>query len=141
MRKNSENSNIEEVGRKYPFHSPEGYFDAFPERLMSRIEIKNKSRKSVVSIRYLRPALGLVASIVIIFGLIFIPSILSSPEKIAEKQTEDIEYFLTCQFSALGIFESLGEPVVDDAFCGEQLEEVLIATVSEYDLIDLNSVK
>jgi hypothetical protein len=141
MKENNENRTDQEVDRRYPFQSPEGYFDALPERLMSNIEIERKSPKTLTFHRLLMPVLSVAASVAIILGLIYIPSMFSSSEKIAAGKSADIEYYLTYQLSALAIFETFGEPVVEKDLGYEQLEEVLIATVSEYELIDFNSVK
>ncbi len=141
MKENNENRTNQEVDRRYPFQSPEGYFDALPERLMSNIEIERKSPKTLTFHRLLMPVLSVAASVAIILGLIYIPSMFSSSEKIAAGKSADIEYYLTYQLSALAIFETFGEPVVEKDLGYEQLEEVLIATVSEYELIDFNSVK
>lgn len=141
MKENNENRTIQEVDRRYPFQLPEGYFDALPERLMSNIEIERKSPKTLTFHRLLKPVLSVAASVAIVLGLIFIQSRFSSSEKIAEGKSADFEYYLTYQFSALAIFETISEPEEDKDLGYEQLEEVLIATVSEYELIDFNSVK
>jgi len=141
MNNKRENINNEEIGRRYPFQSPEGYFDALPETIMSRVETKAEQRKWFVSVRFLRPAVGLGVASAIIIGFIFIAPLFFSSEKMSAINDEDVEYYLASQVSALSIFESMGEPSDDEFVSGRQLEEVLIATVSEYDLIDFNSVK
>ncbi len=142
MINNSENINNEEIGSKYPFQSPDGYFDALPAVIMSRVETKTKQPKLFVPLRYLRPAIGLFAASVLLIGFIFVTPVFFPSEKISATQDDDVvEYYLTSQLSALNIFESMGKPSEDEVVSGEQLEEVLIATVSEYELIDFNSVK
>ena len=54
-----------------PFRTPDHYFDTIEDRIMDRIEqpIATKT-KSVRIIRFLRPALGLVASLSIVYILV-----------------------------------------------------------------------
>ena len=57
-----------------PFRTPDHYFDTIEDRIMDRIEqpIATKT-KSVRIIRFLKPALGLVASLSILYLLVYYP--------------------------------------------------------------------
>jgi hypothetical protein len=110
---------------------------------MARIEAENKPQKNLFFIRYLKPALGLVASFLIIMGLLYIPVKLISPGKTGANQSASLiteeEYLISYPLSDHAIFESLESVVLDDAFDNDQLETVLLASVSEYELIDLTN--
>jgi len=61
------------LNKNLPFRIPESYFDTFSDRLMSRIkEIEHPSRKRTLYF-YLKPALSLAASIILVILLVFVP--------------------------------------------------------------------
>jgi hypothetical protein len=143
MGNKNEHINLDKIGRDYPFRAPDGYFDQFPEKMMARIEAENKPQKNLFFIRYLKPALGLVASFLIIMGLLYIPVKLIFPVKTDQNQSAliitDEEYLISYPLSDHAIFESLEGSITDDVFDNDQLETVLLASVSEYELIDLTN--
>jgi hypothetical protein len=71
-----EEENIESEFLKHkktnPFRTPDHYFDTIEDRIMGRIEQPMITKtKSVRIIRFLKPALGLVASLSIVYLLVY----------------------------------------------------------------------
>jgi len=143
MKKKSDHMNLDKVGKKYPFYTPDNYFDQFHGKLMTRIDLEKKSSQSQIFIRYLKPAIGLAASFLLIITLLYVPVKLIFHEKnITSNSTMpaiDEEYFLSYPLSDHKIFEALESTVPDETFDNDQLESVLLASLSEYDLINLKN--
>jgi hypothetical protein len=143
MGKNSDHMNLDQLGTKFPFHTPENYFDDFPLKVMNRISSENRPQKLISFPRFFKPAIGLVAGLLIIAGLIYIPDKLLFPEKIGYVQsvspTFDEEFLITYPLTDNTIFETLENTVPVDHFDKDQLETVLLASVTEYELIDLTN--
>jgi hypothetical protein len=60
--------------KKNPFRAPEGYFDSIEDRMMGRIELPVKSKTTTARIiKFLKPALGLAASILLVGLLVYSP--------------------------------------------------------------------
>ncbi|PIF06680.1 MAG: hypothetical protein CSA36_00345 [Draconibacterium sp.] len=68
-------NNLPEKERANPFGVPKHYFEDFAARLQTRIETERKpeAHQPNIVIRFLRPALGLAASFVLIFLLVYWP--------------------------------------------------------------------
>ena len=144
MDRKKKNNMLDQAGKVYPFGVPDNYFDSVPSRIMSLIERENEPVRKRFFIRYLKPSLGLVASFLIIIGLLSIPAKLIFPgkmkaEKVSSGQLSFDEFVLTYPLSDQTIYEALKNGNnSDDSIDDEQLENVLMASVSEYDLINLN---
>lgn len=59
--------------RKNPFLVPDGYFETFSDRLMSRIGEEQKASKTRKLVQYLKPALSMAASFLLIMLLVSTP--------------------------------------------------------------------
>lgn len=125
-----------------PFVVPEGYFDTFAEQLMERIELEEKPKKrfSFSIGRYLKPALTMAASFVIIFFMIYIPVHTLNPQQ-TEGSEETIftipdylSFYYINDFAIINAFEYNTDNDYDEAF----LETILLASMNEYDLIQIN---
>jgi hypothetical protein len=143
MGKKNEHINFDQLGREYPFHAPEGYFDNLSQKVMARLEGQSQPKKNFFSIRYVKPAIAIAAGFLIIVALFNVPSKLISPGKSSSSQSlsklTDEELFISDPLSDHNIFEALESTVPDDTFDSDQLETVLLASVSEYELIDINN--
>jgi hypothetical protein len=141
MGKSSDHMKLDQLGTKFPFHTPEHYFDDFPSKVMDRISNGIIPHKEISIMRFLKPAIGLVAGLLIIFGLIYIPGKVLFPGKTRTVQvispTFDEEFMITYPLADNTIFEALENTVPDDLFDKNQLETVLLASVTEYELMDL----
>lgn len=59
---------------KNPFRTPEGYFDSMEDRIMERIKHTAKPETNSASIiRWLKPAFGLAASLLLVALLVYSP--------------------------------------------------------------------
>lgn len=134
---------LDQPGKRYPFHYPEGYFDDLPIKIMTRIEAQSSSQKKSLFTTYLRSSLRVAATFLIIAAILFIPAKLIFFEKFKSNrsisQDRDNEYYISYHLSEQSIFEALESSSFDDTFDNDQLETVLLASVSEYDLIDLTN--
>jgi hypothetical protein len=143
MEKSSDHMKLDQLGTRFPFHTPEHYFDDFPSKVMDSISVGMLPHKEISVMRFLKPAIGLVASLLIIFGLIYIPGKVLFPEKNGTVQfvspTFDEEFMITYPLADNTIFEALENTVPDDLFDKNQLETVLLASVNEYELMDLTN--
>jgi hypothetical protein len=141
MGKNTDHIKLDEAGRRYPFHTPEGYFDRLPMAMMDRIETATPERKDSVLIRYLKPALGLVAGFILIFGLVYVPMRILSPSGTSHNQTAlaDDVYYLLYAMNDHHIFEAIDTDSPEASFDNEQLENYLFDSVNEYELTVLNN--
>jgi hypothetical protein len=132
---------IGQAGNEYPFNAPEGYFDLLPMRIMESIETEKPMDQKSVFLRYLKPSFGLVAGFLLIFGLIYVPFRIFSPGISPRNQISAVDevYFLTYALNDQNIFETLEYDSPDMPISNEQLENMLIGSVSEYELIVLNN--
>ena len=116
-----------------PFKCPEGYFDTLTERIINRVELEEKTSNPTI-IRFLKPALALAASFVIIFLLIFIPvttiSDRTSYTEILEQ--EILEYYYLNDHVVFKTFET----ETPDEYNEDLIEKVLLASVSDMELLE-----
>jgi hypothetical protein len=142
MEKKNDHISIDELNRDFPFKVPDGYFEQFPANAMSRIEAQGKVPKDFFILRFIKPAIGLAASFMII-GLIYFTLKVSTPVNLKSNQSasiiDDEEFVLSYPLSDHVIFEALENNLPEDTLDNDQLETVLLASVSEYDLIDLTN--
>lgn len=125
-----------------PFVVPEGYFDTFAERLMERIEQEEapKKRFSFSIGRYLKPALAMAASFVIIFFMIYIPVSILKPQQTADSEVtiiaipDYLSFYYINDYAIINAFENNTDNDYDEDF----LETILLASMNEYDLIQIN---
>jgi hypothetical protein len=142
MGKSSDHMNLNQINTKFPFREPKGYFDDFPTKIMEKVSVENKSVRESFFIRYLKPV-GLVASFLIILGMIYISAKVFPPGKTRSDQSVsqlfDEDFLISYALSDQTIFETLENSSSDKPINNDQLESVLLASVTEYDLIDLNN--
>lgn len=130
------------VSKNNPFVVPEGYFDNFSERLMGKIEQEELEVKRPVykTKRFLRPVLSMAASFVIIFMLIYFPAKLLKPKIETENNNNSSELFYLLglyHINDLAVLDAFDRPA-EDQYDEQFLENILIASMTEYDLIHLN---
>ena len=143
MGTSSDNMNLNKMSTKFPFYSPEGYFEDLPMKIMDKVNTESKSTRESFFIRYLKPV-GLVASFLIILGLIYFSTKIFPLGKSSDQsvsQLFDEEFLISYPLSDQTIFETLENTTSDKPFNNDQLESVLLASVTEYELIDLNKQK
>lgn len=145
MENKNKHIKLDQPGKRYPFHSPEGYFDGLPVKIMTRIESESNAHKKLPFTHYLKPAIRVAATFLIIAAVLFIPVKLIFFGKFKSSQSlshvRDNEYYISYPLSELSIFEALESSSLDETFDNDQLETVLLASVNEYDLIDLTNSK
>jgi len=139
----NEHIHLDQLSREFPSHVPDGYFDDLTSMVMARIGTEREPRKEMMFLRYLRPAMGLAASFLIIMALIYIPVKVLFPVKKSIDQsaslTIDEELLISYPLAEHSLFETLENTDTDDLIDDDQLETVLLASVDEYELIDLNN--
>jgi hypothetical protein len=138
MSNEEENRECKGWDKKNPFTVPEGYFDQFPDRLMSRIDqMESPHKKGTLWIRYLRPALGLAASFALVALMLYVPVKLIGP-RIARQSEEnrynpyEMEYALynDLTFFDLVAGQSDKEPMDDNT-----IETALLVSLNDYELM------
>lgn len=131
-----------------PYRVPDGYFDNFSQRLMSKIEQQEGQASTNVEkerplgiIKYLKPALAMAASFAIIFFLIYIPVTTIAPKMTDNQNQEEImeldyfDYYYTSSNSLIEIFENNNQN--NEYIHDELVEAYLLASMSEYDFLNL----
>ena len=129
---------------KLPFTAPEGYFDAFPERVMNKIdaEITPAVHFPQKIIRILRPALAMAASFTIIFFLVYL-SVRHFGSNVSQDSTANASgeigyvdnYYLINDRTIYEAFEEDTDESYDEAV----VETFLLASVSDIELMELNN--
>ena len=145
--KNIRNNNpFEMQGKENPFSTPEGYFESFNDRLQGRIEEEENPQKRKV-IHLLRPALGLVASFLVVFMLLYVPLKIYMP-KIAEQYyskeqtvdtTEGMEAILAEIEDQFFLFESTITNETEELE-PDQIMDCVAMEIKDYDLIFAESL-
>jgi hypothetical protein len=140
MEINKKNINLSERTEN-PFLVPEGYFDLLPQRIMNQIGVEKKTKHKLLLIRYLKPAIGIAAGFLIILVLILFPYKVIKPGTSINDPSVPIdeEYFISYSMDDQRIYETLESKNTETPFDNNQLESVLLNSVSEYDLIVLNN--
>jgi hypothetical protein len=130
------------MDNKYPFSLPDDYFEVLPETIMDRIDSEGKA-KGFSFIRFMKPAIGLAASFLLIMALVYAPVKLFTPKtqqhQISENFIDDI-YDIFLSFSDHKIIETLYNAEIDGDFNAENEEAIILASVSEYDIFGKNSL-
>jgi hypothetical protein len=132
-------------GDNNPFTQPDGYFESFSDRLMSRIAEEHDSKqKQTGIIKYLKPALTMAASFAIIFFLIYVPvSIINSKNEVVQitaEQEEDTNFFDFYYLNSRSLYSMIStENKQNKQIDNEVIEDYLLASLSEYDLIQLSN--
>ncbi len=127
--------------KKYPFKTPDGYFDNFSERLMSRLEEERNPVNNSLFVRYFKPALGLVISFVVITAIVYIPVKLIFPDKLnnlnaAKTENDKLEYILTHSINDFWLYETIENIKISEEDDVTEIENELLASLSEYEIIE-----
>ncbi|MCK5537550.1 MAG: hypothetical protein KAI79_12040 [Bacteroidales bacterium] len=132
---------LSKLKKENPFGTPDNYFDNFS----SRLQLKLKEEKRIVPkqqnkiIRILKPALGVAASLALIFMLAYWPVKTFMPNQIAS----NTEIFDVSEIDYLSIVEGidensfytlLDEPDNSIEFSDEDLLSYVNTNVSEYEI-------
>ncbi len=138
MKHEEENIEFKDWNKKNPFMVPEGYFDQFPSRIMSRIEqIESSPQKKVGWLRFLGPSLGIAASVALVALMFYVPVKLAGPkvtQQAAENQYNpyDLESEL---FNDLTFFDLLTGQTEKEPMDNNTIETVLMASSNDYELM------
>jgi hypothetical protein len=137
--------------KSQPFRIPEGYFETFSYRLMFRIkEIEQPTEKRTLYF-YLKPALSLAASIVLVILLVFVPikkfyppgkgylaqqkNHIDPVDSLSELSATLISYFSEGQFMTAVSEMDEFEP---KTLSSDNLADYIAANYNEYDIIANN---
>ncbi len=128
-------SNLPTGSNNNPFRLPDGYFDQLPQQVMDKIEMPDRQNKESVIIRYIKPIIGLAASFALIMGLVYVPMKILSPNNGSHNNNNSLneEYYITSEMDDHNIFEMLENAAPEETFNNQQLENVLICSVDEYE--------
>lgn len=135
---------LSKMKKELPFNVPDHYFDDFSARLHSKLDAdevalpKQKNRM----IRLLKPALGLAASFLLIFMLVYWPIKSFLPNHLAKnnaqtetKITEEDTYMAVIErLDETSFFGLLEEPAREESFNDEELMNYISSNMSNYDL-------
>jgi hypothetical protein len=138
---------LSKIKKENPFRVPENYFDDFSARLHIKIEAEKKvvpAPKNRI-IQMLKPAVGLAASFVLIFMLVYWPLKTFSPKQVAENNSSIVieEYDSDNENESLNLLESidensfyalLDEPAKSVEFSDEELMSYINTNISEYEI-------
>jgi len=141
---------LSKIKKEHPFGVPENYFDDFSARLHTRLETEKQDlmpqRGRVI--RLLKPAIGLAASFIVIFLLVYLPIRSFLPRYQAENNlpvmngiTEEEAQYITFMekidenafFSLLEDSGTVSAPTEDD-LNDEDLLNYLSANISDYEI-------
>lgn len=141
MENKEDHINRETDLRKFPLNSPDGFFDTFHERLMSRIEEESKPANNTLFIRFLKPAIGLVVSFAIITAIIFIPVKIIFPDKLnnlnaVNSENDKLEDILVHSNNDFWLYETIENIKISETEDAAELENELLASLSEYEIIE-----
>ena len=137
--------------RQQPFKIPENYFETFANRLQSRIDVEDQSVRKKSLFFYLKPALSIAASIVIVMLLVYVPigkflpsnegylsqnmSLKDSIDTVGIIPVELITYFTDGQFlSAVSEMNELDTRKLS----ADSLADYIAANYNDYEIIANN---
>jgi hypothetical protein len=137
---------LSEIKKEHPFRVPDNYFEDFSSRLHTRLETEKQALPKPQGriIRLLKPAIGLAASFLLVFLLVFWPIKSFLPDYMAKNNTA-IETTITEEDTYLSILEKIDEnsffallseysdEEVND-FNDEELMSYVSSNFSEYEI-------
>jgi hypothetical protein len=140
METNKRNINLTEGANGNPFRVPEGYFDLLPKRILDKVGVDKGAQKPTFLIRYLKPSLEIAAGFAIVLILIFFPYRVLKKTTSDQVQSNpfDEAYVITYSMDDRNIYETLENDSPETPIDYKQLENLLLGSISEYDLIVLN---
>jgi hypothetical protein len=133
---------LSEIKKENPFGTPDNYFDDFSARLHTRLEAEKKvvPTKQGRIIRFIKPAIGLAASFVLVALLVYWPVKLYLSTEIADNNLQPDLY--EEEFSSM-VVESIDEnsffTLLDEQengieFSEEDLMSYVSTNISEYEI-------
>jgi flagellar biosynthesis/type III secretory pathway M-ring protein FliF/YscJ len=143
---------LSKIKKEQPFGVPENYFDEFSARLQTKLEAEKRvlpQQKNRV-IRLLKPAIGLAASFIVIFLLVYLPIKSFLPNYTANNipQAEQVETEINEEDDYITLLENIdensffsllqesfknNEPKEED-FNDEELLSYLSSNISDYEI-------
>lgn len=139
MERKQEHINLEDLDRENPFSVPDGYFDSFSSRLMSRIdELDRPPVKRDLGMRYLRPMIGLAASFALIALLMYVPVKIIGPQlgkNNNQEELESSEFEVDVLTSDYTFYELLTESLEQEPMAESIIETALLASLSDFELL------
>ncbi|HPR33241.1 MAG TPA: hypothetical protein PLK12_14170 [Prolixibacteraceae bacterium] len=138
--KKKEQLDLKKLRNRNPFLVPEGYFDSFPGLILERIEQEKPRDEKTTVIRLLRPALWLAASFLIIFSSVALAlryaNRIHSGSPVSQTVSLQQETEILHSFTDRYLFELIETANDPDELSAEDLKEILLASVSDYDLMN-----
>jgi hypothetical protein len=135
---------LSEIKKENPFGTPNNYFDDFSARINARLEAEEKDipTKKNQFIRFVKPALGLAASFVLVVFLVYWPVKLYLSAEIADNDfqpslyEDDFSNIAVESIDENSFFALLEEPGNDIKFSEEDLMSYVSANISEYEIYE-----
>lgn len=110
-------------GKPSPFRTPDHYFDSIEDRIMGEIKRAKKNRTTSAKIfRLLKPALGLAASLTVIYLLVYYP-ISNLPKATLNSEISASGFSSTIDDSSLN-FSSIDENTLVNAIFSDETSNV-----------------
>lgn len=124
-----------------PFRVPEGYFNLLPQQIMDQLGTVQEPKQQKFIIRFLKPALAIAAgfAIMVILTLFPLKNFRTDNPINYQSVSFDEEYYISCSMDDDKIYETLISEAPEASVDYKQLENILLGSVSEYDLIVLNN--
>mgnify|MGYP004705111817 CR=1 FL=1 len=135
------------IKKEFPFGIPDNYFASFSDRLQYRLHAEEEvlPQKKKTIIRYLKPALALAASFVLVFMLVywpisvFLPDFLAQTNTATEQEIEMDTYLSSFEQIDENLFFAIindltEEKETEEDFNDDELLSYLSANVSDYEL-------
>ncbi len=141
---------LSKIKKEQPFGVPENYFDDFSARLQTRLETEKRDFRPQRGrvIRLLKPAIGLAASFIVIFLLVYLPIRSFLPRYQAQNDLPAMNRFNEEEAQYITFMEKIDEnsffslledagterEVTEEDLNDEDLLNYLSANVSDYEI-------
>ncbi len=140
---------LSKIKKEHPFGVPDNYFGDFSARLQNRLDAEKEvlPHQQSRTIRFLKPAIGLAASFLLIVMLVywplstFLPDYLAKTNTAIEEVVDEEDTYITFfeKIDENTFFSILEEPVLSEEtaqrdFNEEELLSYLSTNVSDYEL-------
>lgn len=132
MEKESQNKFWSEIPKEAPFNVPEHYFEDFESRLQYRMQTKPATSKPKF-IQLFKPMIGLAASFLLVFVLVYYPMKYVFPSLSAENTTTESPVSLE-SLNEDDFYDMLSEDLHTDSLKQEEIVDYLALEMSDYEL-------
>jgi len=141
MKIKKENIRLSDIANGNPFSVPEGYFDHLSERVLDQVGTREKHGREISIHKIIRYSMEIAAGIAIILIMVVFPYRIFRPDTSNQPLSTSIdeEYFLTYSLDDRNIYETLESESPESSLDNKQLENVLLGSINEYELIVLNN--